>query len=215
MTVTVVGIGGSIRSDSQSERALRVALAGARELGAQTVQYSGPELVLPFYDPSVPGWFIARRSPTTSVSATPSSRLGEPLPDPQSRSPTSRLSFTERFECPNDGTRAPNAWYYAGVTTSKATSGGTLTGAARDTVRVDTVAPSLASPSVSRSRLRIRSALAGASPTTQTAPPTTPTAPPISSVSYSCSRCWPSCGRSCAPVSYTSPITRRCCRGSN
>ena len=34
MTVTVVGIGGSIRSDSQSERALRVALAGARELGA-------------------------------------------------------------------------------------------------------------------------------------------------------------------------------------
>ena len=54
MTVTVVGIGGSIRSDSQSERALRVALEGARELGAQTIQYSGPELVLPFYDPSVP-----------------------------------------------------------------------------------------------------------------------------------------------------------------
>lgn len=54
MTVTVVGIGGSIRSDSQSERALRVALEGARELGAETIQYSGPELVLPFYDPSVP-----------------------------------------------------------------------------------------------------------------------------------------------------------------
>jgi FMN reductase len=54
MTMTVVGIGGSIRSDSQSERALRVALEGARELGAETIQYSGPELVLPFYDPSVP-----------------------------------------------------------------------------------------------------------------------------------------------------------------
>ena len=54
MTVTVVGIGGSIRSDSQSERALRVALEGARELGARTIQYSGPDLVLPFYDPSVP-----------------------------------------------------------------------------------------------------------------------------------------------------------------
>jgi len=54
MTVTVVGIGGSLRADSQSERALRVALEGARELGAQTIQYSGPELVLPFYDPSVP-----------------------------------------------------------------------------------------------------------------------------------------------------------------
>ncbi|SDH24686.1 FMN reductase [Lentzea fradiae] len=54
MTVTVVGIGGSIRPDSQSERALRVALSGARELGARTIQYSGPDLVLPFYDPSVP-----------------------------------------------------------------------------------------------------------------------------------------------------------------
>ncbi|QFZ16270.1 NADPH-dependent FMN reductase [Saccharothrix syringae] len=54
MTVTVVGIGGSLRPSSQSERALRIALEGAAEAGAKTVEVSGPDLVLPFYDPSVP-----------------------------------------------------------------------------------------------------------------------------------------------------------------
>jgi FMN reductase len=54
MTVTVVGIGGSIRADSQSERALRIALGGARDAGAQTQEITGEDLVLPFYDPSVP-----------------------------------------------------------------------------------------------------------------------------------------------------------------
>ncbi|MGW5050651.1 NADPH-dependent FMN reductase [Actinokineospora sp. NPDC004072] len=54
MTVTVVGIGGSLRTDSQSERALRLALAGAAELGAKTTALSGADIVLPFYDPSVP-----------------------------------------------------------------------------------------------------------------------------------------------------------------
>lgn len=54
MTVTVVGIGGSLRADSQSERALRVALAGAEEAGAKTTVLSGVDLVLPFYDPAVP-----------------------------------------------------------------------------------------------------------------------------------------------------------------
>ena len=54
MTVTVVGIGGSIRPNSQSERAMRIALSGAREAGAHTVEVTGPDLVLPFYDPHVP-----------------------------------------------------------------------------------------------------------------------------------------------------------------
>ncbi|MGQ0842270.1 NADPH-dependent FMN reductase [Actinokineospora sp.] len=53
MTVTVVGIGGSLRADSQSERALRIALAGAGEAGAKTTVLSGVDLVLPFYDPAV------------------------------------------------------------------------------------------------------------------------------------------------------------------
>ncbi|MGH4022949.1 MAG: NADPH-dependent FMN reductase [Pseudonocardiaceae bacterium] len=54
MALTVVGIGGSIRDDSQSERALRLVLDGARTAGAETVAVTGVELVLPFYDPSVP-----------------------------------------------------------------------------------------------------------------------------------------------------------------
>ncbi|GAA3891324.1 NAD(P)H-dependent oxidoreductase [Saccharothrix violaceirubra] len=53
MTVTVVGIGGSLRPNSQSERALRIALAGAADAGAKTVEVVGPDLVLPFYDPAV------------------------------------------------------------------------------------------------------------------------------------------------------------------
>ncbi|MCK2237627.1 MULTISPECIES: NADPH-dependent FMN reductase [unclassified Crossiella] len=54
MTVTVVGIGGSLRADSQSQRALDLVLAGAREAGAKTVAFTGPDLVLPFYDPGMP-----------------------------------------------------------------------------------------------------------------------------------------------------------------
>jgi FMN reductase len=54
MTVHVVGIGGSIRTDSQSERALRIALAGAQDAGAKTTMLTGHQIKLPFYDPSVP-----------------------------------------------------------------------------------------------------------------------------------------------------------------
>jgi FMN reductase len=51
--VRVVGIGGSLRPDSQSERALRIALAGAEEAGAKVITITGADLVLPFYDPSL------------------------------------------------------------------------------------------------------------------------------------------------------------------
>lgn len=54
MTVTVAGIGGSMRPESQSERAMRLVLAGAEEAGARTIAVSGTELMLPFYDPSLP-----------------------------------------------------------------------------------------------------------------------------------------------------------------
>ncbi|MGH3942756.1 MAG: NADPH-dependent FMN reductase [Pseudonocardiaceae bacterium] len=53
MGFTVVGIGGSMRVDSQSERALSVVLDGARGAGAETVAVTGLDLVLPFYDPAV------------------------------------------------------------------------------------------------------------------------------------------------------------------
>lgn len=53
MGLTVVGIGGSMREDSQSERALSVVLHSARLAGAETVAITGAELVLPFYDPAL------------------------------------------------------------------------------------------------------------------------------------------------------------------
>ncbi|WP_370945237.1 NADPH-dependent FMN reductase [Amycolatopsis sp. cg5] len=52
--VKVLGIGGSLRDGSQSERALQIALAGAEEAGAETSLISGQELVLPFYDAAIP-----------------------------------------------------------------------------------------------------------------------------------------------------------------
>ena len=52
-TVSVVGIGGSLRPDSQSERALRIVLSGAEEAGAKITVITGADLVLPFYDPAV------------------------------------------------------------------------------------------------------------------------------------------------------------------
>lgn len=61
MTVNVVGIGGSLRAESQSERALRIALDGAALAGAKTTLVSGADLVLPFYDPAEPA-----RSPVAS-----------------------------------------------------------------------------------------------------------------------------------------------------
>ncbi|UUV27758.1 NAD(P)H-dependent oxidoreductase [Amycolatopsis roodepoortensis] len=48
--VHVLGIGGSLREGSQSERALRIALGAAAEAGVTTELISGPDLVLPFYD---------------------------------------------------------------------------------------------------------------------------------------------------------------------
>jgi FMN reductase len=54
VSVNVVGIGGSLRTDSQSERALRIALDGAERAGAKTTMITGADLVLPFYDPAEP-----------------------------------------------------------------------------------------------------------------------------------------------------------------
>ncbi len=51
--IKVLGIGGSLREGSQSERALRIALAGAEEAGAATSAVTGGSLALPFYDAAV------------------------------------------------------------------------------------------------------------------------------------------------------------------
>jgi FMN reductase len=51
----VLGIGGTTRPDSSTERALRVALAAAEAEGAETALMNGDDLNLPMYDPAVPG----------------------------------------------------------------------------------------------------------------------------------------------------------------
>lgn len=53
-TVRIVGIGGSPRAGSTAEQALRVVLAEAARLGAETTLLGGPDLDLPLYDPARP-----------------------------------------------------------------------------------------------------------------------------------------------------------------
>lgn len=48
-SIRVLGIGGSLREGSQSERALRIALEGAAEVGARTQTITGSSLAFPFY----------------------------------------------------------------------------------------------------------------------------------------------------------------------
>jgi FMN reductase len=51
----IVGIGGTVRSDSTSEAALRVALASSQRAGGRIEFFAAADLVLPFYDPRAPG----------------------------------------------------------------------------------------------------------------------------------------------------------------
>jgi FMN reductase len=48
----IVGIGGTLRDGSTSEKALRIALAEAERRGARTRLFAGPALNLPAYDPA-------------------------------------------------------------------------------------------------------------------------------------------------------------------
>lgn len=50
----IVGFGGTTRARSSSELVVRAALAEAERLGAETVQLTGPDLVLPLYAPEDP-----------------------------------------------------------------------------------------------------------------------------------------------------------------
>jgi FMN reductase len=52
---TIVGIGGTVRSDSTSEAALRVALASSKRAGGRVELFAAADLVLPFYDPGASG----------------------------------------------------------------------------------------------------------------------------------------------------------------
>jgi FMN reductase len=48
----IVGIGGTTREGSSSERALKFALSAAEDFGARTVTFSVRDLLLPLYDPA-------------------------------------------------------------------------------------------------------------------------------------------------------------------
>ena len=50
-TPLILGIGGTPRPNSTSERAMRAALAVAARFGAETVALTGPDLLLPMYAP--------------------------------------------------------------------------------------------------------------------------------------------------------------------
>lgn len=50
----IVGLGGTLRSESSSELALKVALKAAKTLGADTTLFAASDLDLPFYDPKEP-----------------------------------------------------------------------------------------------------------------------------------------------------------------
>jgi len=49
----ILGIGGSTKSDSTTERALKVSLAAAAVAGAETAIFAGPELGMPMYSPDM------------------------------------------------------------------------------------------------------------------------------------------------------------------
>lgn len=52
----VVGIGGTARPGSATERVLRASLDAAAALGAHTLLFAGPDLELPMYAPGPLGW---------------------------------------------------------------------------------------------------------------------------------------------------------------
>ena len=52
MRPLIVGIGGTPRPLSSSERALSISLAAAREQGADVIAFSGSDLILPMYPPT-------------------------------------------------------------------------------------------------------------------------------------------------------------------
>lgn len=49
----IVGLGGTNRPNSTSERAARLVLKHAKDAGAEVEMLAGPDLILPMYDPSV------------------------------------------------------------------------------------------------------------------------------------------------------------------
>ena len=62
MGIRVVGLGGTVRPHSSTEKSLRVALAAATELGAETVLLGADALELPMYRPVPSGQTMDARA---------------------------------------------------------------------------------------------------------------------------------------------------------
>lgn len=54
MQKLIVGLGGTTRSNSSSERAVRVVLDHAASHGVEVMMFGGPQIALPLYAPEVP-----------------------------------------------------------------------------------------------------------------------------------------------------------------
>ncbi|MGK4584928.1 NADPH-dependent FMN reductase [Kitasatospora sp. HPMI-4] len=74
----VLGIGGTHRPGSSTERALRVALDAAERAGATTLLLGAEELRLPLYDPTSPERTPAARRLIAAVAAADGLVLGSP-----------------------------------------------------------------------------------------------------------------------------------------
>jgi FMN reductase len=57
----IVGVGGTVRPNSSSEKALRACLAAAEAEGARTRCFGGSALLMPMYDPVDPARTVAAR----------------------------------------------------------------------------------------------------------------------------------------------------------
>ncbi|MFD7990301.1 NADPH-dependent FMN reductase [Streptomyces mexicanus] len=76
--VTIVGIGGSARPGSTTERAVRIALAAAARRGARTRLIGGPDLVLPLYDAAEVGRSVRGRELVAAVASADGIVIGTP-----------------------------------------------------------------------------------------------------------------------------------------
>lgn len=74
----IVGIGGTLRAGSSTERAVRTALAEAERLGAEVVALSGAELDLPTYAPERPERSGAARALVEQLRAADGIVVGSP-----------------------------------------------------------------------------------------------------------------------------------------
>jgi FMN reductase len=74
----IVGLGGTIRPNSTSEKAVRFTLAIAEELGARTAMFDGASLVLPLYEPGSSERTPKARSIISALRAADGVVIGSP-----------------------------------------------------------------------------------------------------------------------------------------